>query len=73
MSINNINKYKKALVYTNELRELKEILIESLQKLEKYKKYIPAQECIEVLSNSQTLVQTHLNHQRKIVETKGKE
>lgn len=72
-TINNINRYKKALLYVKELDKLKSSMVKSLSELESYKKYIPAQECIETISRNLTIVEVHLNHQKKIVETKGKE
>lgn len=69
--VNDLTKYKKALLYVKELDKLKQSMTKALSDLEPYKKYIPAQECIEVLSNSLTIVNVHLNHQKKIVETKG--
>lgn len=70
--INNINKYKKALIYVKELGKLEASLKNALSDLEQYKHYYVTQECIEVLSNNLTIVQVHLNHQKKIVESKGK-
>lgn len=69
--IHNINSYKKALVYVRELAKLEASMKNALSEIEVYKKYIPAQECIEVLSNNLKIVQVHLNHQKKIVESKG--
>lgn len=71
--MHNINKYKKALIYTRELAKLEISMKNALAEIELYKKYIPAQECIEVISRNLTIVTVHLNHQKKIVETKGKE
>lgn len=71
--MNNIHKYKKALVYVRELSKLEESLQKALSEIEHYKKYIPAQECAEVISRNLTIVQVHLNHQKKIVQTKGQE
>lgn len=71
--MNNLTKYRKALIYTKELAKLEASMKKALTEIEVYKKYIPAQECIEVLSNNLTIVQVHLNHQKKIVETKGKD
>lgn len=68
----NITKYKKALIYVRELAKLEASLEKSLEDLSQYKKYLPAQECMEVLSNNLTIVKVHLEHQKKIVETKGK-
>lgn len=69
----NINKYRKALIYTEELGKLKILMEKALIDLEPFKKYIPAQESIEVISRNLVIVEVHLNHQKKIVETKGKE
>lgn len=69
--IHDINRYKKALIYCKELAKLELSMKNALVELELYKKYLPAQECIEVLSNNLTIVQVHLNHQKKIVENKG--
>jgi hypothetical protein len=71
--MNNINKYRKALLYSKELAKLEASMKNALTELELYKKYIPAQECIEVISRNLTIVQVHLNHQKKIAESKGKE
>lgn len=71
MIINDINRYKKALIYVKELAKLETSMKTAISELEVYKKYTPAQECIEVLSNNLTIVQVHLNHQKKIVENKG--
>ncbi len=67
-----IHKYKKALVYVKDLSKLEESLQKALNDISQYKHYLPAQECIEVISNNLTLVKVHLNHQKKIVENKGK-
>lgn len=71
--MHNITKYKKALIHVQDLEKLYNVLKESIIKLEIHKKYIPAQECLDVLYNNKILVETHLNHQKKIVESKGKE
>lgn len=73
MMTNNITKYRKALIYVKELAKLETSMKTALADMELCKKYIPAQECIEVISRNLTIVQVHLNHQKKIVETKGKE
>lgn len=70
--MNDIHKYKKALIHTKELAKLEKVIISALSELQNCKQYIPAQECIEVLSNNLTIVQVHLNHQRSVVENKGK-
>ena len=70
-SINDIHKYKKALRFVKELAKLESSMRNALIEIEPYKHYIPAQECIEVLTNSITIVKTHLDHQKKIVENKG--
>lgn len=72
-NINNLHKYKKALIFVKELGKLEISMKKALEDIEKYKKYLPAQECIEVLSNNLTIVQVHLTHQKKIIEDKGKE
>lgn len=73
MTINNINKYKKALTLVEELSKLELSLKTALTDLEQYNKYIPAQDCIEVINRNLMLVKVHLNQQKKIVENKGKE
>lgn len=69
--VNNITLYKKALIYVKELAILEQSMNKALIDLEPYKKYIPTQECIEVISRNLSLVKVHLNHQKKIVESKG--
>lgn len=66
-----LTKYKKAIIFVKELTKLETSMKTALLEIEHYKKYIPAQECIETLSRNLTIVQVHLNHQRKIVEDKG--
>ena len=70
-NINDLQKYKKALVHVRELTKLEQSISNALKDIEKCKNYIPAQECIEVLSNNLLLVRVHLNHQKKIVDSKG--
>ncbi len=69
--VNDLRKYRKALIFTKELAKLEASMKNALSEIEVYKKYIPAQECIEALSRNLTIVQVHLNHQKKIVENKG--
>jgi hypothetical protein len=70
--MHDIHKYKKALTYVKELAKLEASLQRALDDLSVYKKYLPAQECINVISDNLTVVKVHLNHQKKIVENKGK-
>lgn len=69
--MNNIHLYRKALIYTKELSKLESSMQTAISEIEAYKKYIPAQECIETLSRNLTIVQVHLEHQKKIVKNKG--
>ena len=69
--VHNIALYKKALIYCRELAKLEASMKTALSEIEVYKKYIPAQECIETLSRNLTIVQVHLQHQKKIVDNKG--
>jgi hypothetical protein len=71
MTINDITKYKKALIYVRELSKLETIISKALNELAIYKKYLPVQNCMETLTDNLTVVQVHLNHQKKIVESKG--
>lgn len=71
--MNNITNYRKSLKFVEELGKLEELMRQSLSNLEKYKKYIPAQECISIISDQLIIVQVHLNHQKKIKESKGAE
>ena len=70
-TVNDLKLYKKALIYVKELAKLEASMKIALSEIELYKKYIPAQECIETLSRNIMIVQVHLNHQKKIVENKG--
>lgn len=72
-TFNNLSLYKKALHHVEKLGKLEAIMKESIQKLEEHRKYIPAQECLEILNNNLVIVSVHLQHQKKIVENKGKE
>jgi hypothetical protein len=69
--MNDIHLYKKALIFTKELSKLEQSMKNALAEIERYKKYIPAQECIETLSRNLSIVQIHLAHQQKIVNNKG--
>lgn len=71
--VNNITKYKKALRFVRDLDKLAKVLSDAEKELLKYKQYKPAQECIDVISNNLLLVKVHLEHNKKIVENKGKE
>jgi hypothetical protein len=52
--MNNLVKYRKALIYVKELAKLEASMKNALADLESYKKYLPAQECIEVISRNLT-------------------
>lgn len=69
--INDLKLYKKALLYTKELAKLETSMKTALVEIEQYKKYIPAQECIEILARNIIIVNAHLEHQKKIVDNKG--
>lgn len=68
---NDLPLYKKALHHCKELAKLEISMKNALTELERCKNYIPAQECIEVLSRNIVIVQVHLQHQKKIVDNKG--
>ncbi len=69
--VNDLRKYKRALLFVKELTKLEASMKNALSEIEVYKKYIPAQECIEVISRNLVIVKVHLDHQKKIVDNKG--
>ena len=69
--MHDIHKYRKALRFVKELGKLETSMKNALKDLELYRHYLPAQECIEVLSNNLTIIKVHLEHQKKIVDNKG--
>lgn len=71
-NINDLKLYKKALHHVEKLGKLETAMKNALSEIEQYKSYIPAQECIEILNNNLVIVRVHLEHQKKIVENKGK-
>lgn len=73
LEMNNINKYKKALVYTREIREILTIISQVSLRLDKYKKYNQVVDILNTLNDSKLVLNTHLNNQEQIVKTKGAE
>jgi hypothetical protein len=71
--MNNIYKYKKALVLVKDLSNIEKILERTINELLMYKKYTPAQNTLEVLQDNLLLVQVHLKQQIQIVNSKGQE
>lgn len=67
-----LDKYKKAKQYVKQLTNLLSIFKESSDKLEMYKNFIPAQECYNTLQSNIVLIELHLVHQQKILDTKAK-
>lgn len=71
--MHNVQKYKKALKFVEELGKIETVMKKTMEDLQNYRKYYPVAECIDVLNNNLTIIQVHLNHQKKIVESKGEE
>lgn len=69
----NIEKYRKAKQYVNQLTDILNILNESVEKLQIYKNFLPVTEVIETTQQNIGLINAHLNHQQKILDNKGKE
>lgn len=70
-NVNNLTDYKKSLHHVEKLSKLQQAMKSALKDIEQYKSYIPAQECIEVISHNLIIVDVHLNHQKKIMDNKG--
>lgn len=69
--VNDINKYKRALVLTKDLQKLLPILDEFEKKLRPYQRYIPVMTCLQSVMDAKILLKTHFEAQKKIVNTKG--
>lgn len=71
-SINDIAKYKKALIFTKEIKETLLVLDEADKKLSKYSKYIPIMACLNAIQDAKLILKTHYAQQDAIVRSKGK-
>lgn len=69
--VNDIGKYKRALVLTKELKEILPILDEFEKKLSRYHRYIPILACLETIGDAKIVLKTHYEAQKKIVNSKG--
>lgn len=73
MITNNLEKYRKAKHYVSQLSEILNILNDSVEKLQIYKNFLPVTEVIETTQQNIGLINAHLNHQQKILDSKGTE
>jgi hypothetical protein len=71
-SINDIAKYKKAVLLTKEIRETLVILDEAEKKLVKYSKYLPILSCLNAIQDAKLVLKTHYAQQDRVVRNKGK-
>lgn len=69
--VNDINKYKKAIAYEKDFVKIADIMNKTLGQLQPYIKYIPVAEAFRTLHDNVKVIEIHLEHQRKIKESKG--
>jgi len=72
-NINNLHSYKKAKVIVKDLEQVINAMDLSIRALVHFSKYIPVRESVSILENNKTLLEIHLNKQRKIIANKGEE
>lgn len=72
MEVNDLAKYKKAKIVVRDLEQILKILGLSLKGLKPYKKYTSLSETMMALEDSRTILEVHLEHHKRILETKGK-
>lgn len=72
-SLNDITKYRKALIFSKDLVIINNIMLKAIESLKEYKKYVPVKDSMCALIDSQKLVEIHLNHHKNIIKNKGKE
>lgn len=70
-TVNDINKYKKAMLITKEISEALVIIKDAEEKLKAYSKYIPVLNCLVPLSDARIILQAHYNKHKKILNNKG--
>lgn len=71
MSNHDFNKYKKAKIIVSELETLLKIIDLSIKGITPFKKYNSISETLMCLNDNKTILDIHLNHYKKVIETKG--
>lgn len=71
MSIHNIHEYRKSKAMVKELEKILTILDATQASLTSYKKYIPVQYILGVISQYKPLLEITLEQRKIMVETKG--
>lgn len=70
--VNDFNKYKRAKIITKELEKVLNIINLSLKGLKPFRKYTSISETLLCLEDSKSILEIHLEHQKKILENKGR-
>ncbi len=71
--MNNLHKYKKALLHVKDLTKAIEILGDAMSKLNPYAKYDSVYNTIAAMDATKTLLEIHLHNQKRIVDNQGLE
>lgn len=71
MKINNITKYKQSKIITKDLENIIDIIKQTINQLNGYKKYYGVQESLVILDDCKTILTIHLNKHKRILDTKG--
>lgn len=73
MSVFNAKKYKLAKVICGDLELILKVVNLSLRGLEPYRPYTPVRRLIESLKEEKSILESHLEKQKKIKKEKGEE
>lgn len=71
MKINNITQYKQAKIIVKDLEELISVLDNSLNQLNKFKKYNTIRETLTALDDSRTILGIQYLKYKRILDSKG--